>query len=61
MNRDIHITIKNADNLAFGLTVGCLIIVWFAFIAFAPGTKHTPETQAYLDGQIAMPSNGMEY
>ncbi len=61
MSKDIHITIKNADNFTFGLMIAGLVILWFAFVAFAPETKHAPETQAYLDSQMAMPSNGMEW
>jgi hypothetical protein len=61
MSKDIHITIKNADDFAFTLMLVGLVLLFFAFVAFAPETKHAPETQEWLDSQPARPSNGLEW
>lgn len=61
MQKDIHITIKNADNFVFGLMIAALVVLWFAFVAFAPETKHAPETQEWLNSQPRQVSNGLDY
>lgn len=60
MNRDIHITIKNADNFAFTLMIVALVVVWFIFVAFAPETERAPETKLWLENQGARPTAGLE-
>lgn len=53
--------VKNQDDFSFGLMIAALIVLWFAFVAFAPETEHAPETETWLASQDAQPSSGMEW
>ena len=57
----IHIHIKNQEDFTFGLMIASLVVLWFAFVLFAPETTRSPETEKWLESQPAQPSSGMEW